>query len=229
MEALRHDRLIPLPRLDADSLVQFSLDQGQTWAPATVYLGSTVDERRACPPEAWNRAAREGVLPANTPHALWNCFFDVDLPAGACQVRARALETDQVRWSDTVDLSGLGDVGLIDHRSFAAAAGELPGAWCLQDAGLAATARPSLHRPLQREHRFLEGSDKYYRWVVTEDEPEGVALDPGVSGWHRVYVAMEPYSAFSLSFGADAPAYEVPNPYADSGDDDRFLQEFFVA
>lgn len=225
----RPDRLIPLPQLDWDCRVEFSLDFESTWSPATVYLGASVDDWRSCPADEWNAATREGRVPAGTGNALWNCFFDLDLPVAACHLRALGMESSQVLWGSTSDLSHLDSIGVIDHRTFAAASGGLPAPWSHHDAGLAAVARPSLHRPLQREHRFLEGSDKYYRWVVKEGEPEPIAIDPGVSGWHRVYVAMEPYSAFELSIGADGPFYEVPNAYVDSGDEDRFLQEFFIA
>ena len=224
---VRPDRLIPLPPFAVDCRLQFSLD-GQTWSPATVYLGATADAWRALPVEAWNGAAQEGVVPARTPDALWNCFFDVELPAPTCQLRAVPMPDGERLWSGPVDLSHLGTVTVVDHRSFATGE-QLPGAWTLLDAGLASTRRPSMCRPLRREQRYLQGSDKYYRWEVTEDEPEPLRIDPGVSGWHRVYVAMEPYSAFSLSLGEDAPAYEVPNAVVDSGEADRLLQELFIA
>jgi hypothetical protein len=226
----RPDRLVPLPRFTADCHVQFSLDAGKTWTPATVYLGATVDGWRGQTPEAWNLACREGVVPAQTEAALWNCFFDLELPAPSCRIRAVDAQTGEPEWSCDADLSALDDTVVLDHRSFSAAAGgALPHPWALQSSGLAATDRPSLFRPLQRQKRPLAENDKHYRWDVTEDAVEPIRIRPGLQGWHRVYVGMEPCSAFSLSVGENAPAYEVPNAYADNSDDDRLLQEFFIA
>ncbi|MBT3344058.1 MAG: hypothetical protein HN712_27665 [Gemmatimonadetes bacterium] len=224
--SLRPDRLIPLPSCDAACRVEYCLGEGHPWTSATVYLGDSADDWRGRPVSEWNDACRQGVVPAGTARALWNCFFDVEHPGKVCQIRALAVSDGGVLWETTIDPSQTSDVTVIDHRHFGDS--DLPGAWSVQDAGLAATTAPSLFRHLQREHRYLEGSDRYYRWVVTE-KPEALTIEPGVTGWHRVYVAMEPCSSFELSFGPDAPAYEIPNPFIDSGDDDRFLQEFFIA
>ncbi|MFH1568871.1 MAG: hypothetical protein ABIL09_12810 [Gemmatimonadota bacterium] len=225
----RPDRLIRLPRFDFDCRVQFSVDSGTTWTPATVYLGATVDDWRASQVDQWNRACREGSLPARTPHALWNCFFDVELPAPSPQLRALRADTGEQAWRGDAETASLHDVTVIDYRRFAGSEGALGPGWALRDAGLASVSRPSLFRHLPREKRYLQGSDQYYRWVVDEDEPEPLRICPQAAGWHRVYVGMEPYSTLSLSFGEDCPAYEVPNPYVDSGENDRFLQEFFIA
>jgi hypothetical protein len=209
VQSLRPDRLITLPPCERDGRVEYSVNTGQTgaapaWAAATVYLGADVDAWRGTELKQWNQACGKGLVPAGTVDALWNCFFDLELPVDTCQVRAVDAQTADVLWVQDVDPADWVDTIVMDHRDFVAAAGgELPGKWTLKDEGLAATSRPSLVRVLQREKQFLPDSNRHYRYRLCEDEPEGVRIDPGVKGWHRVYVGMEPYSAFRLSLGAE--------------------------
>ena len=129
----RPDRLIAISgNRPGELVVEYSSDGGQTWCPATVYVGATIDEWRACDHVRWNQATVGGRIPAGEQDCLWNHFFDVAMPADGADLRIREPGAGVVL-RQRVDLTAAHDVFVIDHRNVAAlAGGELPAPWTLK-------------------------------------------------------------------------------------------------
>ncbi len=209
----RADRLIVIAgERSEDLFAEYSRDAGQRWHPATIYAGTTVDEWRPCSPLVWNRGVLEGRLPAGDQACTWNYFFDVPTTASSVMLRLRSAGGDLLL-EQAVDLSGARDVLVIDRRNVAElAGGALPAPWQL---------RPEGHKTPVVASIFCPADD------VTAP---ALVLDPGVEGWHSIYVGIEPYSAFQLSVSAEGARHPIPD-YLNSPrgpGKDRLLQEFYV-
>ena len=211
----RLDRLIPIRgQRDAELIAEYSVDEGKAWHPATLYPGATVDEWRGVPMEAWNKAVLDGRLPAGESVCLWNEFFDVDLPASAVQLRLRPVDGGDAVFAAAVDLSGLDDVRVIDRRNAGALVeGGLQEPWGLVCAEGKAPPRESIHRPIERKKVQDTG---YYHYEIADIDAGPVVFKPGLEGWYRVYVGMEPHSTIRFYLSKDDVRYAVPNYYSNS-------------
>ncbi len=226
----RPDRLLELRGPRAGAMVaEFSID-GQSWRPATMYVGTTADAWRDCDPKRWNEAVVEGRVPAGDQSCLWNYLFDVDLPARSAAFRLRATSGDKTVLIRKVDLTCVRDVVVIDRRNVASlAGGTLDNGWVLKPGGVKRADVPSLGKEIDREKVSLGG--RYYRYKISNPDPTPLVLRPKVTGWHRVYVGMEPYSTARFWLSKDDVRYAVPNYYVDGGTGHstrRLCQEFYV-
>ena len=88
----RPDRLIAILGERAEEwATEYSIDDGKTWHPATIYRGATIDEWRTCNYAAWNKGTTQGVIPRGRQRCLWNYFFDVEMPADRAMLRVSPL------------------------------------------------------------------------------------------------------------------------------------------
>ncbi len=215
----RRDRLICLStRDDHEAIAEVSTDGGSTWQPATIYLGSSVDEWRSGDAEDWNGAVLEGRIPKGADRCVWNPFFDVDTPAQKVRFRVRSTSGGKALVDQNVDITGHGI--LIDHRNFSQmAGGRLPEPWSLEPADVKGPGRPSL---LGRVESVPYDSEHPTSFVKNAHLPP-LSLQPGVEGWHRVYLAMEPAGAVRVSLSDTGPL--IPVPGEDQG---RLLREYCV-
>lgn len=209
----RADRLIAISGgREGELLAEYSTDGSERWRPATIYVGATVDEWRPCNPGVWNKGVIEGIVPAGNQVCLWNYFFDVDMPTDAAGLRLREPDGD-VLLSQNVDLTGTRDVFAIDRRNAAElAGGTLPAPWRLKLAGAKEPGVESILCPA--------------------DDPTAPALvlEPKLTGWHRIYLGMEPYSALRFSLSGEGIVHAVPDYLASPRGQarDRLLQEFYL-
>ena len=132
----RPDRLIEITGLqDAELIAEFSTDGGDTWYSATLYPGTSTDEWLGCEPNAWNKVALQGRLPAGAQTCLWNYFFDLELPCDEALLRLRSEAGFQVVLEQRLDFQSVWDVVVIDRRNvYPLAGGVLPEKWSLQPA-----------------------------------------------------------------------------------------------
>ncbi len=208
----RPDRFVTIAGDRAeDLLAEYSVD-GEGWRPATIYVGATIDEWRPCAPQTWDAGAIEGRIPAGDQACVWNYWFDVEMPVDAVDLRLTRPD-DSVALLQTVDLTGAGDVFVIDRRNCRRlVGGEMPQPWGLEPAGHKTPGVDSIHCPA--------------------DDPTSppLVLSPGVTGWHRIYVGMEPYSAFRLWLSGEHIEHAVPDYLAspDPNGRDRHLQELYI-
>lgn len=209
----RPDRLVTITGTRSEDLVvEYSIDDAATWHPATIYVGDSVDDWRSTDAATWSKSALNGRMPAGGKVCLWNCFFDVPMPAAQSELRFRRAETGEVIQRQAVDLKGASDVVVIDQSRFAACAGgSLPVPWLLK--------REGLKQP---------GAESLTCSAVDPNAP-AVTLKAGRRGWHRLYVGLEPYAAFRLHLSRDGTRYAVPEYLAPAtGTFARVMQEFCV-
>jgi hypothetical protein len=230
--ASRADRLIPIVGVRSEPLVaEFSVDEGSTWKTATMYGGASSDERRGCSLADWNAGVLEGIVPAGAQTCLWNYHFDLELPRASALLKLASQQSGAVIIEKRVDLRCEDEALLIDHRNaIALAGGALPGKWALTPSGIEGRAAPSIFLDLGRKNA-AKGGDDFFADRVVDDTP--LALRPRLTGWHRVYVGMEPYSSVRFWLSRDDARYEVPNYYRDypakeQGASRRLCQEFLV-
>ncbi len=203
----RADRLITITGTRTAPLIaEYSLDDGTTWHAATIYPGATIDEWRTCDFTRWNQAALDGRVPAGNQACLWNYFFDVPMPADAARLRLRAVEGEAVALEQNVNLGPARDVAVIDARH----AASLPAPWTLAPAGKKTPAAESTTCSVEDRHA------------------PPLVLTPKLSGWHRIYVGMEPYAACEISLTGEDIRYPVPSYLNTSGRRDRFMQEYYL-
>ena len=209
----RADRLIAVSGGRAEELAaEYSPDDAKTWHPATIYVGTTVDEWRTCSYAIWNQAAIEGRLPAGGQACLWNYFFDLEMPTDRAMFRLKSASGETVL-SQRVDLTGVQDVFVIDRRNAAElAGGELPVPWQLKPAGQKEPAVASIFCPV--------------------DDPTAppLALKPSLTGWHRIYIGIEPFLPHRFCLSAEQIAYPVPDYQRapDKQGRNRFLREYYL-
>ena len=207
----RSDRLIKISgKRTVPMKAEFSVDDGKTWRPATIYTGTTVDEWRGSNHEVWNRAAIDGQLPAGGGDCLWNYAFDLELPIEFAAFRLSTAADGTAVFEQTIDFTAARETVLIDRRNVAElAGGKLPARWSLVPAGKKSPAVASIHCTVEKEFSPL-------------------VMNPNLKGWYRIYVGMEPYSTFRFHLSEVDARYAVPNYYAKPNNKDRFAQEFFV-
>lgn len=214
----RPDRLpvIAGPRPEALT-AEWSADAGATWHPATVYPGEAVDDWRPVDAETWNRSVTEGVLPAGDRPCVWACWFDLDAPGDPVALRIRAGDRVLLQQDLTIPETGL----LVNHRNVTdLAAGPLHDPWSLRVSDVPGARAPSIHGAV----RIRRLDSEYPTAIVQNADHEPLTLAPGLDGWHRVYVGLEPESSVRVSFSNDATDIPVPNQA-----DGKLKREFCVA
>ncbi|HJN14941.1 MAG TPA: hypothetical protein QGH10_05610 [Armatimonadota bacterium] len=209
----RPDRLIALTGQRPESLLaEYSADDGVTWNPATIYVGTTIDEWRPCAAATWNKGAIEGCLPVGIQQCLWNYFFDLEMPMDSARFRLKRAEGEVVL-SESVDLSGAQDVLVISARNATElAGGDLPRPWQLERGGKKTPVVASIFCP------------------VDDVTAPPLVLSLDLTGWYRIYIGMEPYSAYEFYLSGEEIRYAIPDYLASpkGQDRDRFLQEFYL-
>lgn len=209
----RPDRLIAVSGQRPEELMaEYSADDGNSWTPATIYHGTTIDAWRTCNYATWNRGTIEGRIPAGKQECLWNYFFDLPMPTAQALLRLRT-EAGDVVLQQNVNLTGAADVFAIDRRNVVElAGGALPTPWTLGDAGKKNPSVPSITCPV--------------------DDPAAPPLvaKPNLVGWHRIYLGMEPFSALQFHLSTEDIRHPIPDYHASPNKHgrDRFLQEFYV-
>ena len=210
----RPDRLLTISGERSEELLaEYSTDGGEAWFPATVYVGTTIDEWRVCDYALWNQGAIEGHIPAGKQGCLWNYFFDVAAPAGEVILRLTGTQTGEVVVQQAVALSSADNVFMIDGRNCAElAGGELPAPWHLEAAG-------KKQPPVQS-----------IACAVDDPTAPPLVLKPELQGWHRIYIGMEPYSACQFYLSKQQIRHAVPSYLGapSTRGRDRFLQEFYL-
>jgi hypothetical protein len=227
----RSDRLIEIRGTRADDLVaEFALAAGGPWYPATIYPGASVDAWRTSNGPLWNRAAVQGRIPAGEQPCVWNYFFDVPMPADEARLRLRAASSSRIVLSAAVDLRGARDVTVLDERSFLArAGGRLPAPWKLVPGMLKRPVHASLECALEIER--LPPPNPAYAYRVRNADVPAVVLRPNLTGWHRIYLGMEPYAAFQCFLPKEGILFPVPEyfylPDEENPSGRRTFQEFY--
>jgi hypothetical protein len=225
----RADRLIAITGVRAEEWVaECSSDGGRQWVPATIYIGATVDEWRTCDTEVWNRAVLEGILPSGDQNCLWNVFFDVEVPIDKVGVqhveplfRFKAAESDEVALEHAFDLSDVHDVFVVDHRNVAQlAGGRLPEPWSLKQSQLKKRGTRSLFGKVESEKYDSE----YPTSSVKNADFSPLTIRPGLEGWHRIYIGMEPVT--SVRFSLSEEQVQIPVPCEN---EERLFREYCVA
>ena len=216
----RPDRLLPIVAERDDALVaEYSVDEGATWRPATVYPGASIDERRATETVEWNRSVKTGLIPADSTPCVWNYWFDLAPPFKDVRLRLRAASDPAiVSTEEKVDLSVANDVVAINAANVAeVCGGRLPKPWTLAAAGVKEAGMKSI---------LCKITDEVKR------RPRVLVLNPRLKGWYRLYVGMEPYSTCRVWLSGVNARYEVPNYINQSSKsqqrENRFLRESMV-
>jgi len=211
--AARPDRLIELTGERAEALrAEYSTDGGQAWHAATLYTGATVDEWRTCKYSVWNAGVIEGKLRAGKQTCVWNYFFDLALPQG--RVEFRLLDSGGAEvLRQQVDLTRVGGLPLIDHRSAAGLpGGSLLSPWRLKAAGAKTPPVPSIVCPV--------------------DDPlaPALVLAPGLEGWHRIYVGIEVAAPHRFTLSTEGISYPVPDYQRapDKQGRDKLCREYYI-
>ncbi len=212
----RPDRLVTIEgERTAPCAVSFSVD-GKAWRSATVYPSATVDGRRSLAVSVFNDATLNGKLPAGKGPVLWNDLFDVDRPVGSVRLRVRTLNDRRTLLEKGVDLGQVASTIVIDRRNVTdLAGGSLPEGWTLDPAGIKEDGVASITHRIARQKKRLHG--KYYRYEIADADVEPLVLRTGATGWHRVYLGMEPYATLRFWLSEDDVRYDVPNYYQDGG------------
>ena len=208
----RPDRLIGIKgRRVEEWASEYSTDDGKTWHPATIYRGETIDEWRTCNYAAWNKGTTQGIIPRGSQTCLWNYFFDLEMSADRALLRIS--RANELVIEQEVDLREVGDVFVIDRRNCAALSdGRLPAPWKLKLGGKKEPAKESI--------------------TCAVDDPLAppLVLEPGLEGWHRIYVGMESFSPCRVSLSREQIWYAVPDyqqPPNKRGRN-RFLREYYL-
>lgn len=184
------------------------------------------------PVRVFNDAVMHGSIPAGQNPVLWNYFFDVDMPAKVAWLRVETQDSKDTLLETEVDLGSGATLIVIDRRNVAElAGGSLPPGWTLEPSGIKGGGAASITHRIVRKKKKLHG--KYYRYVVENTKVEPLVLHPGATGWHRVYLGMEPYGAMRFWLSRDNVRYEVPNYYRDGGGEAwsgrrRFCQDLYL-
>ena len=205
----RPDRLITLTGLHSEEwAAEYSVDGGRQWNSATIYIGTEIDAWRTCDTELWNRSVQEGILPPGEQGCLWNYFFDVEVPAAAVQLRLKTTTDGKVVLEQTFDLSGISDLFVIDHRNAAQlAGGRLSAPWTIKQDELKKQRFPSLFGKVESEKYDSE----YPTSLVKSSSLHPLSLQPNLTGWHRVYMAMKSDSSVRFSLSNDQVQIPVPD------------------
>ena len=206
----RPDRLMAISgNRKQPCIAEYSADGGRTWKPATMYTGRTVDDWRTCGYEIWNHGVREGLMPPGNQPCVWNYFFDLAMPANRVALRLKSADDGSVVWEQAVDLGDTGDVFVVDCRNAARlAGGKLPAPWQIKPGTT----------PLPVESINCE----------PDVSAPPLVLDPQIKGWYRIYVGMEPCSAFLLYLSGEDIRYSIPDYQGESGPEDRLCREFYI-
>ena len=192
----RPDRLVGItgnrPR---HLMVEFSVDQGKSWAPATIYNCSDIREWKRSGKKAWAAGVLQGFLNRGTAPCMWNFYFDVTMPCESAMLRFVSTKGEEENRQE-VDLSGARDVVVLSAKNFVQlAGGALPPPWRIADGDKKVPAIQSL---------------------VADYDASGpsVTLSLGtlnLKGWYRVYLGQEKMASFFLKFSKEPMQYEVPN------------------
>ncbi len=230
----RADRLISIAGQRKEELAaESSIDGGKTWRPATVYIGTTIDQWRPADVAVWNRGTIEGRIPAGTQPCLWNYSFDLPMPVDRVMLRLKKLGTGDVVLAKTIDLRGVDDVFVIDHRNVAGLAvggrsgdGTLPTPWTLQPGTKKKPAVDSFGVRLAKE-TVVSGRHPVYK--IKEATAPPLVLRPKLGGWHRIYLGMAPYASLQLSLSKERIQYPVPEYHTGPVPSrSRLMQEFYI-
>lgn len=207
----RPDRLMTITGHRTEALAaEWSADGGRTWQEATIYPGTTVDEWRSSDIQDWNRATLEGRIPPGNQPCLWNYFFDCGRPSNQILFRLKSVEQGNVALERALDLAG--DTTVIDHRNVVELAGEcLPEPWSLVAPTLVGHVES---RPYASEYPTSH---------VENAHLPPLSLNPGLEGWHRIYIGMEPGTSVRFSLSEERVVIPVPRE-----DNERSMREYCV-
>lgn len=206
----RFDRLVKIAgRHEKDLVAEYSADGGATWHSATIYPGTTIDQWRTSKGDTWNEAAIEGRIPAGRQQSVWNYLFDVPMPTDNALLRLKESKSGEVVLQQEMDLRGVNDVFVIDHRNFARlAGGSLPAPW---------TLAPGT--------RKTPAADSVFCSVQDTGAPP-LVLAVGLRGWYRVYIGLETSPTLQFYLSRDDIKYPVPE-YLNTPTG-RWMQEFYL-
>jgi hypothetical protein len=190
----RPDRLVTITGpCQNDLLAKYSTDGGASWQPATIYLGTTIDQWRTTSDSTWNNSTINGRIPAGQQASVWNYFFDVPMPASQALLRLDNAATGQLVSQQAVSFGNVGNVVVDDYRNFAQlAGGSLPSPWTMV-AGTKKT--PSANSVF---------------CSVQNPSAAPLVFNPNLSGYYRVYVGMETNPTLQLSLSKENVKYPVP-------------------
>jgi len=222
----RADRLITIHgQREEEAVVEYSLDAGKAWHPATVYVGTTIDEWRPCEVALWNRAALEGRIPAGDQPCVWNHYFDLPRRLDAVLLRFKSAQKGNVLLQKTLDLSSVGNVFVIDRDNVSdLAGGMLPAPWTFQR-GTKAPGSESFGIRLTKSE-VVSGRHPVFR--IKEASAVPLVLAPNLTGWYRIYVGMESYGSLQLHLSGEGIKYPVPEYLSGVTPRSRLMQEFHV-
>ena len=182
----RPDRLIALTGHRAEELVaEWSADGGRTWEKATMYPGASVDEWRSSDVDAWNHATLEGRIPPGGQPCLWNYFFDCERLFGEILFHLRSVQRGEIVLERALELAG--DSTVVDHgKVVELAGGHLPEPWSLEQGKSDGQAATTL---VGRVESTAYASEYPTSHVENAHLPP-LTLDPGLAGWHRVFMIL---------------------------------------
>ena len=203
--ASRPDRLPILSGTRPEHLIaEYSTDAGTTWRLASIFPGETVDDWRTVDADAWNRSTTVAVVPIGSSRCVWACWFDLDAPGQKASFRVRA--GDRVVHQEELTLPGEGL--LINHLSISDFAdGPLSDPWSLRTSDLPNAQAASVHGKVKIDRLESE----YPSAIVQNADHAPLVLNPQLTGWHRVYLGMEPESSVRFSLSGDETEIPVPN------------------
>ncbi len=223
----RSDRLIRISGKRSSELhARFSVNDGETWHAATVFVGTTIDEWRPCDAEQWNAATIEGRLPAGEQACLWNYFFDLQMPAEHAVFRLQEADGGQVVLEKRIDFRDSAPGFVIDQRNVAVlAGGRLSEPWRLQDDALKGGAQSFGVTLTKRAVK----TGRYPIYQIDEAAARALVLKPSLKGWHRIYLGMGPHGSVRLSLSGEGIDYPIPEYHnGPTVSNPRLMQEFYV-
>ena len=183
-----------------------------------MYPGASVDEWRSSDVDAWNHATLEGRIPPGGQPCLWNYFFDCERLFGEILFHLRSVQRGEIVLERALELAG--DSTVVDHgKVVELAGGHLPEPWSLEQGKSDGQAATTL---VGRVESTAYASEYPTSHVENAHLPP-LTLDPGLAGWHRVFIGMEPGTAVQFSLSGDRVVVPVPREQ-----DERPWREYCV-
>ena len=206
----RPDRLVAISgRRARDLKLEYSIDAGATWCPATVYVGETAADWIVAGHQTWNRGAIEGRIPRGSVSCVWNRFFDLSEPVTSARVRLMAAGTGERVWARTISLSSDAGVPVVNAGNLVSlAGGGMPAPWKLEALEVKRGSAASLVARLTRKQR---SGGQYPVYDIDEAFAPPLVLRPDLQGWYRVYAGTDQCTSFQFSLSREGVLYPVPD------------------